>query len=209
MTPVTWYYDLISPYAYLQSARLDTLPATVSLECVPILFAGLLAHWGQKGPAEIPSKRIFTFRQTKWRAEKAGIVYHLPAMHPFNPLRALRLAIALGGELKMVRQLFACVWQDGLLPDDDDGWRGIQRALDAPDGDALITQPEVKQRLIKNGQRGIAEGVFGVPSFVINGEIFWGDDSLDFLLDYLANPAMFDDPETARIETIQPSATRR
>ena len=209
MTRVTWYYDVISPYAYLQSARLDVLPAAVELECLPVLFAGLLDHWGQKGPAEIPAKRVFTFRQTKWRAEKAGVPYRLPPMHPFNPLRALRLAIALGGDLAMIQRLFACVWQDGLLPDDDDGWRGIQQALDVTDGDALVAQPAVKQQLLDNGQRAIAEGVFGVPSFVVDGEVFWGDDSLDFLLDYLADPAMFDDPEIARIETIQPSAVRR
>lgn len=209
MTRVTWYYDVISPYAYLQSVRLDELPAAVELECAPVLFAGLLDHWGQKGPAEIPAKRIFTFRQTKWRAEKAGVPYRLPPTHPFNPLRALRLAIALGGDLAILRRLFACIWRDGLMPDDEDGWRGIQRALEVADGDALIAQAEVKRGLIENGQRAIAEGVFGVPSFVVNGEIFWGDDSLDFLLDYLADPAMFDDPEAVRIETIQPSAVRR
>ena len=103
------------PYkAYLQAMRLDQLPDDVSLVCKPTLFAGYLNHWGHLGPAEIEPKKVFIFRQCAWRARRMGVDFNLPPNHPFNPLRALRLAEALDGDLKAVQVIFRSVWVDGL-----------------------------------------------------------------------------------------------
>jgi len=209
MRKVTWYYDFISPYAYLQSARLDTLPAEAELDCRPVLFAGFLNHWGQLGPAEIPPKKVFCFRQTLWRARRDGIPYATPPKHPFNPLRALRLAIALGGGLDVVQAIFRAIWVDGQLPDDDAGWAAIQAAVGIDDGDDRVADPTVKAGLLTNGEAAIATGVFGVPTFVVDGEIFWGDDSLEMAIDYIADPGLFTSPDMAAVATLVPSAERR
>lgn len=209
MTRVTWYYDFISPFAYLQSARLGPFAERVELECVPVLFAGLLDHWGQKGPAEVAPKKVFAFRQCAWRARRDGIPFRLPPKHPFNPLRALRLAVALGGGLETVRKIYECIWVSGNLPDDDAGWAAIQRALGVEDGDTGIAEPAVKAALLENGRRALAAGVFGVPTLGIGGELFWGDDALEMAEAYLADPAIFDDEDMRRIETLTPSAERR
>src|SRR5689334_10438458 len=81
-----WYFDFISPFAYLQSEQLERLHPYVQIRYRPVLFAGLLKHWGQKGPAEIVPKRQFTFEFALWQAAKLGIPFKMPPAHPFNPL---------------------------------------------------------------------------------------------------------------------------
>jgi len=208
MTEIEWYFDFISPYAYLQLFHMDRLPEDVTVRFRPVLFAGMLNHWGHKGPAEIPGKRVYTFRQAQWLAQREGIPYRMPPHHPFNPLRALRLVIALGNAKDPIEKIFHAIWSDGLLPDNPEGWRGIANAVGCDDADALIGAKTVKDELRENGERAVAQGVFGVPTFCANGELFWGQDSTPFLLDYLDNPALFDDPEIKRIDTTQPSAVR-
>ena len=95
---IDWYFDFISPFAYLQLVQLQSSHAVVDINFKPILLAGLLKHWGQKGPAEIPSKRIFTYRHILWLARQSNIPLKMPPGHPFNPLKALRLAIFLDND---------------------------------------------------------------------------------------------------------------
>src|SRR5207249_4672726 len=90
-----WYFDFISPYSYLQLEQMPRWPEGVVLVAKPILFAALLDHWGQKGPAEIPVKRAFTYSQVQWLGDRAGIPFRFPPRHPFNPVSVLRLAVAL------------------------------------------------------------------------------------------------------------------
>ena len=189
--------------------RLDQLPDRVSLICKPTLFAGYLNHWGHLGPAEIEPKKVFIFRQCAWRARRMGGDFNLPPNHPFNPLRALRLAEALDGDLKAVQAIFRSVWVDGDLPDYDEGWAGIQASAGVIDGAALVNDPEIKARLKTNGDKAIAAGAFGVPTFVIGGEVFWGDDAFDMVLDYLENPDMFFDDDMKRAVGLVPTAVRR
>ena len=205
---VTWYFDFISPYAYLQSTHLDALANDAEIECVPVLFAGLLNHWGQKGPAEVAPKKIFSFRQCVWRAHEEGIDFHTPPKHPFNPLRVLRLAIALGNDRAIVQKIFRCIWVDGNLPDDDAGWAAIQETLGVDDGDELTADAQVKAQLLRNGEAAVAAGVFGVPTCRVGVEVFWGADCLDMVCDYLEHPEMFDDDDMRRINTLMPSAER-
>lgn len=209
MTPITWYFDVISPFAYLQAMRLGDLPADVELTCKPALFAGFLNHWGHLGPAEIPTKKVFIFRQCLWRAERAGIPLNLPPNHPFNPLRALRLCAAMDGDLAVVQSVFRSVWVDSDLPDNDAGWAAMQEAAGVADGDALVNDPAVKAALLANGQEAIAAGAFGVPTFVVGGEIFWGDDAFEMLLDYLADPSILEKPGMREIADLIPTAERK
>ncbi len=209
MATIQWYFDFISPYAYLQSARLDALAEDREIEPVPVLFAGLLNHWGQKGPAEVAPKKVFTFRQCLWRARRDGTPFRAPPMHPFNPLRALRLSIALGNDLAAVRAIFRAIWVDGHLPDDPDGWAAMQAALGISDGDARVSDPAVKVELANNGEAAVAAGVFGVPTCRVGAELFWGDDCLEMVRDYLDDPGMFENEEMRRIHGLKASAERR
>jgi len=208
MTEIDWYFDVISPFAYLQFPRLDEVPAGIQVNYRPVLFAGLLNHWGQLGPAEIEAKKVFTYQSCHWQARKLGLPFRLPSAHPFNPLRALRLAIAMGATREAAGAMLDLVWKDGLRPDDDADWSAMKETLGIEDADQRIADPEVKETLRKNGEKALAAGVFGVPTSIAGGRLFWGVDSTDFLLDYLADPALFDEPEMARLETLPEAASR-
>ena len=122
-TPVDWFFDYISPFAYLQWHRLRSEAPSLALRPVPVLFAGLLAHWDNKGPVEIPPKRGWTYAHCLWIARRHGITMRLPAGHPFNPLPLLRLSIALGNSPEVIDRLFAYVWRDGLPGAQGGGYR--------------------------------------------------------------------------------------
>jgi 2-hydroxychromene-2-carboxylate isomerase len=186
MRQVDWYFDFISPFAYLASQR---LPDGVDLRPVPVLFAGLLDHWHTRGPAEIPPMRRFTFRHVAWIAERDGIPLRLPPCHPFNPLPLLRLALLLDGDAALVRRLFRFVWAEGSSSDDPGAWEALTAELGVDDAEARIAAPEVKARLRDNTERAIGQGVFGVPTFVVDDELFWGYDALPFLAEVVADPA--------------------
>jgi len=205
---VEWYFDFISPFSYLQTARFGDLPDDVAITYRPILFAGLLKHYGTRGPAEIPPKRTFTYRHCHWLARRLGVPFRMPPAHPFNPLNALRLCAARGARPEDVSAIFRAIWVDGHLPDTADGWRAIGRAVGVDDPDEVIRADRVKQALRDNTARAIAAGVFGVPTFVFAGTPFWGVDATDFFIDVLRDPSLLDDAEMRRIVALPASAQR-
>ena len=99
MRRADWYFDFVSPFAYFAVRRLEELGHELDIHCRPVLLAELLNQRGQKGPAEIPTKRLWTYRWCTWWAAEHAIPFRFPAAHPFNPLPYLRLAICAGSLL--------------------------------------------------------------------------------------------------------------
>ena len=209
MIDAAWYFDFVSPYAYLQSRMLHKFAGKAQIAMKPVLFAGLLAHSKNLGPAEIPSKRVWTYRFCTWFARGHGIPFRFPPRHPFNPLKPLRLAIAQGAAPAAVHAIFDFIWAEGRDPADPAAWNALGARLGISDPDAAIDRQAVKDALRGNTEAAIAAGVFGVPSFVIGGEVFWGVDSTDFVLEYLDNPALFGDPEYRRVANLPAGAERK
>ena len=205
---VSWVFDLISPYSYLGLHQLPMLPAGTEVTLVPVLFAGLLNHHGQVGNAEIDSKRRFTYRFVVWRARKMGVRLIMPPTHPFNPLNALRLVIAAGSGLPAVRTAFDFVWAQGRDVSDAAVLADLARALGIADVEAALSDPAVKQGLRTNTEWAIERGVFGVPTFVVGDELFWGQDAFEMASDYLRDPAQFSDAEMSRIDHLPVGVTR-
>ena len=205
-----WYFDVISPYAYLQTAHLDRLSERLAITARPVLLAGLLQHWGQTGPAEIAPKRRHVYRQCQWRAGELGIPFRLPDAHPFNPLRALRLLTALDGGVTAARTALHLVFGEGVRPDDDPGWAALAErfGLTPAQADELASAPAAKDALRRATEAAAARGVFGVPTFEVAGELFWGEDATSMLLGFLADPGLFQKSAMARIERIPVGAAR-
>jgi 2-hydroxychromene-2-carboxylate isomerase len=203
MTPsVDWYFDFVSPYSYICLHRLPEIGREVAFK--PILFAGLLNHFGQKGPAEIPAKRRWTYRWCTWWAAELGIPFRFPAAHPFNPLQHLRLALACGSRPDAVKRIFETIWTTGANANDPEQFARLCSELKVSPDDLSKT----KDQLRKNTEEAAAKGVFGVPSFVIEGEVFWGADSVHFVKAFLENPSLFEQGEMARVDALPVAAER-
>jgi len=193
-----WFFDFVSPFSYLQFKRLDRLPSTFNYAMVPVLFAGLLKHWEHKGPAEISPKRIDTYRYCQWLAEHLGIEFKLPQAHPFNPLPYLRLCISLGASREVVGTIFDYIWTQDAPVHTDAGIQGLADRLQVENLPELLGSPVIKQQLRANTEQAIAKGVYGVPTFVVGTERFWGFDQMEMLCDWLANPDKMKHVETER-----------
>lgn len=198
MKTIHFYFDFISPYAWLGFDALPQALQGISHRVVhkPVLFAALLKHHGQLGPAEMPGKRAWTYRQVLWLARQQNTLLQLPAKHPFNPLGLLRLATACDADGEPNRyvceKIFRHVWCSGQDAADAERLAELTRALNpARDPDGL----EVKQALQAHSAAAIALGVFGVPSWVVDDRLFWGQDALPMLRAYLQGDAWFDGPD--------------
>jgi 2-hydroxychromene-2-carboxylate isomerase len=205
---VVWVYDVISPFAYLALPRLGEFPETVELTAMPVLFAALLDHFGQRGPAEIPSKRRFTYRFALWRARRLQLPMQFPPAHPFNPLAALRLIIAAGSTLHAARTVLTAVFGAGRDVSDPSVVAQLAQELGVANPEQALADPAVKARLRQNTQWASERGVFGVPTLVIGEELFWGHDAIDMALDYLKNPRDFSDAAMRAIDQLPIAAAR-
>ena len=207
MPTLVWYFDFVSPFAYLGLHRLRELPAGTTIEYRPVLFAGLLGRFGQKGPAEIEPKRRYTYRWCQWWAARQGVLFRFPAAHPFNPLHHLRLAIACGCSESAVRRIFETVWTTGGDATDpgDFSRLALSLGIDA----ARLGADDVKQTLRRNTDDAAARGVFGVPTLEVDGELFWGADATDFARAFLADPGVVRNDEMRRLDRLPVGAARK
>lgn len=205
----SWYFDLISPFSYLHLKQFGKLPAGLQIEYVPVLFAGLLKHWEHKGPAEIPAKRIYMYRQLTWLGRHLDIVFKMPPSHPFNPLPALRLLIASEPTREHVETAFDMVWKEGRDMMAPQNLAELGKRLGIKDVQAALADDAVKAKLKANTDAAIAKGVFGVPTFLMGEVMFWGQDSLEMMLDYLKDPGLFDTAEMRRIRDLPVGMARK
>ena len=206
---VSWVFDVISPFAYLAFPRLGELPRGVQLEFVPVLLAGLLERFGQLGPAEIASKRRFTYRFALWRARRLGMAMRLPPAHPFNPLAALRLIIAAGSDRRAVGAVLDAVFRDGRNVSDPAVIADLAHELGVADPQAALATPAIKQRLRENTEWAAARGIFGVPTLVVGEEFFWGHDAVDMALEYLDDPQGFEDASMRTVDHLPVGVERQ
>lgn len=206
---VEWFFDLVSPFTYLQLYSLEQLPPQIQVIPRPVLLAGLLKHRGQLGPAEISSKRLHTYRLCHWLATSRGVPFRMPPTHPFNPLRPLRLLVAVGAGLSAVRTAFEIIYAEGRDPNQAETWTELARRLDVDNPDALAESQAAKDELRCNTELAIAAGVFGVPTFRLYDELFWGNDTLKMMLDFYHDPGLFRGDEMLRLATLPVGVERR
>lgn len=192
-----FYFDYVSPYAYLASTRIRDVAARHGrvVEPVPVLFAGMLTATGNVGPAEIEAKRRHMQVDVERIAQMLGVPIEPPAVHPFNPLVPLRATASIEdprARWDLVDRLFRAVWVESQRID----------ALDLP------VAAGAKERLRANTDEALAAGAFGVPTVAVDGELFWGVDALPRLDRFLAGELRVDAERLARWRAVAPSATR-
>ena len=188
-TPVMdFYFDYLSPYAYFAWRQIQPLCQryAVSLRPHPVVFGKLLDHWGQLGPAEIAPKKIALYKYCYRYAQLHGFKFDPPRFHPYNPLPSLRLSLPqVCGERQsqLIDALFHAGWSGGA---DLGSTTELASTLNSAGFDATpllaaIETQEVKDALHGETELAIGQGVFGVPTFIIDGELFWGNDQLEHI----------------------------
>ena len=190
---ITWCFDLVSPFAYLALPAVERMALQHPVRFRPVVFGAILSHWGGLGPAEVPPKRRHTYRLCQFLADQAGMPFRFPPAHPFRSLDALRgLSTVEEPDPAAVRAAFEHVWAHGedpaLLPGSAD--------------------PAAKERLRAWTAEAVAAGIFGVPSLVIAGQVFWGLDAMPMAEAFLRDPALFKSGPMARLDHL-PMGTQR
>jgi len=190
MATVRCYADPVSPYAWLGLRELGRLEAAgARIVVIPVLFAGLLNAHGNIGPAEVPAKRRYLFRDVMREAARRGLPFAGPPGHPFNPLLALRMCTAVADDTArgaLLMALTCATWERGadLMDEATLARLADEAGLDGLGLLAAAQAPAVKQALADATAQAVADGVFGVPTFRMDGdgELFWGADRIDALL---------------------------
>lgn len=219
---IRFLFDYLSPYSYLAWTQVHTVAARhgALVEPVPVLFAALLDANGQKGPAEIPGKREYTFKDVLRKAALLGVPVAPPASHPFNPLLPLRASsldeIDPEDRRRLIDGLYRATWVESRAVDQPDVVEDVAReaGLDGPQIVRAARAEETKTRLRAQTEEAIARGVWGVPTLLATHpqkpeELFWGLDSLPHLEAFLRGEDPVPTDATERWATVRPSATRR
>jgi 2-hydroxychromene-2-carboxylate isomerase len=197
---VRFYYDFSSPFAYLGATQIARVAAAggASVDWRPILVGALFREIGTPlVPMEQfnKPKQHYVLRDLLHWADHWGVRFRWPSRFPMRTVLPLRLAVAAGidaGAQKMAElshALFAAYWADDRDIAALEVVRDIARACDLPAQTmdrALEPAPDVKEALIENGRRALADGVCGVPTFMVRSHIFWGQDRLDLVSRTLA-----------------------
>ena len=181
---LTFYFDVVCPYAYLASTQVEALAARagVSLEWKPVLLGGLFKLLDS--PARPPDawpvgKREHNLRDLARQAELLGVPLSPPPEHPRRTVAAMRLLVAADEESRphLAHRLFEAYWQRG--EDISDGDVLARYATEAGLDPACMQEPAVKDALRQRTQAAFDQGMFGVPTLAVGDEWWWGVDRLD------------------------------
>lgn len=215
MPRIEFWFDYISHNAYLAWCALRPLAARHghTVDAQPVVFAGLLNHYGTKGPAELPAKHLWMIKNVLRKAQLEGITINAPASHPFNPLLSLRATLAIEDpktRSAFIDGMFKAVWVDRKDPSADQTVAMIADQA-GEDGERLVAlahAPDTKDALHQQTRLAIRKGIFGVPSMLTNAELFWGYDDLQFLELHLSGQDPLSSEQLAPWKRIRPSAKR-
>ena len=190
MPEATLYYDFGSPNAYLAHRVIPAIAERTGarFRYVPVLLGGLFKITGNKAPmfafAGVPAKLAYQMREMERFARRHGVAgFRMNPNFPVNTLMLMRGAVAAEqagvGDL-YVETMFNGMWEDGLKLDDPQVLAATLTAAGLPTESliALSQEQSVKDRLAANTQEAAAKGAFGIPSFVVGEELYFGKDSL-------------------------------
>ncbi len=191
MKPVRFYFDFISPYSYLASRLIATTPeyAEIPFEYRPALFGTMLSKLGSKGPGEIPSRRRIGLEDVILLAQHYGFDLEGPPTHPFNSVYALRSVYAVPDEARrgaLMQRYFQATWGEGKSLEDLSVLSSILAELGIEQDPSAASSARENRAALKEGtQEALNAGAWGVPTFVVDGVVFFGHDRLPLLRAYL------------------------
>ena len=190
---IEFFFDVGSPATYLAWTQLPALAARHDADLVyrPMLLGGVFQATGNQSPAAVPAKGAYTRDDFQRFARRYGVTLNHNPHFPINTLQLMRGAEALHGTDQFdvyLGAVFQAIWVDEQdMNQPDVVGRVLAAAGLAPA--ALMEQlgdPEVKQRLKETTEEAVRRGVFGAPTIFVDGEMFFGQDRLEFVEEKLA-----------------------
>lgn len=189
-----FWFELASPYSHLAAHRIEGLArhAGVELHYRPFLLGPIFKRqgWDNSPFAIHPAKGAYMWRDMEREAARLGVEFRRPSVFPRNSVAAARIGVAGEGQAWLpafVRVVYAANFSQ----DRDIAEPGLLQELLADSGcpePEVVTEaangPALKGRLRARTEEAVALGIFGAPSFVVDGEVFWGNDRLEQALDW-------------------------
>jgi 2-hydroxychromene-2-carboxylate isomerase len=191
MKKIEFYFDFLSPYSYVAWTWLRK--QSYEFNCVPVSIPSIIAYYETKGPAQIRPKRNYLFKDLLRFTKLHQIPFVTPKQLPFNSLYALRLAlfeVAGPDQNNIIDIIFRAGWEKGLDIGNEEVLRDLlsHHKLSLPVDEIFLKMEAKESRLhLKNNiSMALKKDIFGVPTFLVDEEIFWGNDSIKYLEMYLA-----------------------
>jgi 2-hydroxychromene-2-carboxylate isomerase len=191
---VEFYFDVGSPAAYLAWTQLPRIAqdAGATIAYRPFLLGGVFQATGNRSPAEVAAKGAYMTTDLQRFAARYGVPFQHNPHFPVNTLLLMRGATGLemadtAAMTAFVDAVFRAMWVDGRNMNDPATVAAVlqQAGIDAAQLLELAARPEVKDRLKAVTQEAVARGVFGAPTFFVDGQMYWGQDRLDFVKEAL------------------------
>ncbi len=178
-------FDFISPYTYLAATQIEDLAKRTGAKLVyrPVFLGGIFKETGNQAPLNIPKKAAYLPGDVQAWASHYGVPLTFPASFPFNTVRAMRGAIVAEREGKLpdyTKAGFKSAWVEGKDLSDLEVLAEVATiaGLDREKFLAAIEEPGIKEALKERTAEAVERGAFGLPTFFVGGEMFWGNDRL-------------------------------
>lgn len=186
---VRFYFDIVCPYAYLASKQLPELTERLGarIDWRPILLSGVLKSLGSLGTATSEAKQALTRRDLARFCDHLGVELRFPAEHPRRTVEAMRLLTWASPMTvpALAQALFQAYWVSGLDIADPEVLLSIAQSIGLSSAEAGLQSPAISQKLRHKTGEAVSAGVFGVPTFIVDGEsgsrLFFGQDRLHFV----------------------------
>jgi 2-hydroxychromene-2-carboxylate isomerase len=187
---VEFWFDVGSPAAYIAWHRLPKIAATVgaAVDCRPMLLGGVFQATGNHSPMTVPAKARYMMVDLERFAHRDGTPFSHNPFFPINTLMLMRGAVGLqmrepARMVPYVDAVFRAIWVDGKDMNNPAVVAAVlqQAGFDPQALLALAADAEVKERLKSVTAEAVQRGVFGAPTFFVDGHMFWGQDRLDFV----------------------------
>jgi 2-hydroxychromene-2-carboxylate isomerase len=185
-TAIEFFFDLVSPYSYLASEKIEELAKQNNRELIwkPFLLGGLFkALDAPPAPGLLPYKKPYLFKDLDRLARFHGIPFNTPSEFPRLTVKPLRALLSLPKEdlPEAVHQLYRAYW----VEDRDISDASVLADLLVAEAVEKTGDPEIKQSLIQATDEAVSRGLFGAPTFLVGQEMFFGHDRMDLLEAFL------------------------
>ena len=186
---IDFYFDIISPYAYLAYKQLNSLEnlKQIKFNYKPILLGGLHKLAGITAPAFNEFKMKNMKNDCNLIASKKNIKFQWNDKFPINSLKIMRGYLSVNEEKKDIylETFFNAYWRDNINLEDIEEIKNLLRKIDIDMNKFFddLENIEIKEKLKKITNSAFEKEVFGAPTFIVNDKLFWGQDRLDYALE--------------------------